>query len=62
MKVVRTPEGSTNPIIQLTSLGDPSGVGYSSNCVDRCPRACARGYLLVSPFGARELHRMRDRI
>jgi len=38
MKMVRTPEGSTNPVMQFASLVDPSGVGSSNDCVDRCPR------------------------
>ncbi len=53
MKTVRTPKGSTNPVIQLTSLVDPSGVNSSNGCVDRCPRACAprpRGTTVGQPL------------
>ena len=62
MKTVLTPKGSPNIAIQRTSAVDPSRVGCSNDWVDRCPRASARGYLLVSPCGAWGLHRIRYRI
>jgi len=43
MQTIMTLEGSTNPVMKLRSLADPSRVS-SSKIVDRSPRAVARGY------------------
>jgi hypothetical protein len=51
MKTVWTPEGSTNSVIQLSSLGDPAGVGSSNDGMNCCPQVPTRGYRWLAPAG-----------